>query len=100
MNCAPARCRAGGAGGRAPIAGPLSPRARARVAEIFTARLDVVFRLIREDTGCGLAEAKGMFNHLVKKSGVCHRCGGTIPTAELADCPGCEALNISLDATS
>ena len=53
---------------------------------------------IRKDTGCGLAEAKGTWMHLVKKEGECHWCRGAIPVAELVDCPRCEALNIVLEA--
>jgi len=80
-----------------PIAGPLSPAGRARVAAVATGRLNVeVFLFIRQDTGCGLAEAKGMVTHLVKKSGECHWCGAAIPVAELVDCPQCGALNIAL----
>jgi hypothetical protein len=80
-----------------PIAGPLSPAGRERVAAAFTGHLNAeVFRRIREDTGCGLAAAKGMVQHLVDKAGECHWCGAAIPVAELVDCPGCRALNILL----
>src|SRR5215471_9212862 len=87
------RCRWTG-----PIAGPLSPAGRARVAPAVTGHLNAeVFRLIRADTGCGLAEAKGMVQHLVTRAGACHWGGATIPVAELVDCPECRALNILLE---
>src|SRR5678809_808314 len=70
-------------GWKGPIAGPLSPAGRARVAAVFTGRLDMeVFRLIRDDTGCGLSEAKGLFQHLVKKARECHWCRAPISDAE------------------
>ena len=85
-------CAANGPG-RSPVR---CRRRGARVAAVATGRLNVeVFLFIRQDTGCGLAEAKGMVTHLVKESGECHWCGAAIPVAELVDCPECGALNIA-----
>jgi hypothetical protein len=80
-----------------PIAGPLSAGARQQVAEALHAgRAIDVFRIIREDTACGLVEAKGTYQHLVQKTGQCHWCGKPLPAHELVDCPACNALNIHL----
>lgn len=81
-----------------PIAGPFSAEGRQRIAVAFKDhRVMELMEAIRKDTGCGLAEAKGTWLHLVKKEGECHWCRGAIPVAELVDCPRCEALNIVLE---
>jgi rubrerythrin len=70
---------------------------RARVADALAAgRTLEIVGLIREDTRSGLAEAKNTYQHLVREAGKCHRCGTTIADVEFADCPRCEALNISV----
>jgi hypothetical protein len=80
-----------------PIAGPLSPVGRQRVTDaIESNRVIDAIRLVREDTGAGLAEAKGFYQHLVRKVGQCHWCAAELPDNELTDCPGCRALNIRL----
>jgi hypothetical protein len=80
-----------------PIAGPLSFACRERVAAALRSGRDLeVFRLIREDTGSSLTEAKGTYQHLVRKIGQCHWCHVPLPVAELVDCPGCQALNIAM----
>ena len=86
------RCRA-----NARLAGPLSAKGRDRVAEALAAGLTLeIIRLIHEDTRSGLAEAENTYQHLVRVPGRCHGCTTAIPDEELADCPRCEALNISV----
>ena len=65
-------------------------------AAVRDRRMAELILLIRQDTGCGLGEAKGTSMHLVKVEGQCHWCGAAIPVAELVDCPDCRALNIGL----
>jgi hypothetical protein len=79
-----------------PIAGPLSADLRLKLAA--SGNTIATIKVIREETGCGLVEAKGTFQHLVWKPGLCHWCRKVIPIAELVDCPHCSALNISLSA--
>jgi hypothetical protein len=86
------RCRA-----TVRLAGPLSPNGRARVADALAAgRTLEIIGLIREDTRAGLPEAKNTYQHLVREAGKCHRCGTAISDGDCADCPHCEALNISV----
>jgi cysteine-rich CPCC protein len=51
---------------------------------------------LRESTGCGLSEAKGVALHVVRTLGRCHRCNGEIRDRLLVDCPRCRSLNIQL----
>ena len=51
---------------------------------------------LREATGCGLADAKGVAAHLVSTRGHCHRCNREIRDRLLVDCPRCSSLNIQL----
>jgi ribosomal protein L40E len=79
------------------LAGPLSPSVRARVKTALHAGAPIdVWRLLREETGAGLADAKGTYQHLVRRSGVCHGCGAALPPSDLADCAACQALNVLL----
>jgi hypothetical protein len=49
------------------------------VADAFKAgRLVEVIDLIRKDTGTGLIEAKGTYQHFVREAGKCHWCGEPI----------------------
>jgi ribosomal protein S27E len=49
---------------------------------------------LREATGCGLPEAKGVAGHVVSTLGHCHRCNHEIRDRLVVDCPRCRSLNI------
>ena len=51
---------------------------------------------LRESTGCGLTDAKGVVQHLTTMPRRCHRCESAIRDRLLTDCPQCGALNIQL----
>jgi hypothetical protein len=51
---------------------------------------------LREATGCGLADAKGVALHIVSTVGRCHRCNREIRDRLFVDCPRCRSLNIQL----
>jgi len=51
---------------------------------------------LRESTGCGLVDAKGVVQHVATMHGRCHRCGEAIRDRLLVDCPRCRSLNIQL----
>jgi hypothetical protein len=76
------------------IAGPLSADVRSRLLKVGNTIASI--KLLRDDTGCGLAEAKGTFLHITWQPGTCHWCKKEISVVELVDCPHCSALNISL----
>lgn len=51
---------------------------------------------LREATGCGWSEAKGVAGHVVSTLGLCHRCNREIRDRLVVDCPQCRSLNIQL----
>jgi hypothetical protein len=80
-----------------PFAGPLSVEARQRVIDAVQRDMHIeAIRLIRNDTGCGLGEAKATEMHIMKRAGECHWCRGPLSEGEIVDCPRCRSLNISL----
>jgi GNAT superfamily N-acetyltransferase len=56
-------------------------------------------KLIREETGAGLLEAKATYEHLTMAAGHCHWCKASIPMVDYIDCPECRALNIDVRRT-
>src|SRR5262245_25320545 len=77
------------------VAGPLSLALRCELETLLREGKPVVaIRLIREKTGCSLPDAKGTFEHLVIRSGLCHRCKAPLVGADYEDCQRCGALNI------
>ena len=51
-------------------------------------------RLFREVTGADLRDAKGMFEHVTIRRGLCHECQAKLPAEILCECTSCGALNI------
>ncbi len=53
-------------------------------------------RIVREDTGADVAEAKWAALHLRRAPGVCNVCGAAMEHGELVDCARCGALALGL----
>lgn len=66
------------------------------LAAVFARSRIEFMSALRESTGCALADAKAIAEHVVSKLGCCHRCGREIRDRLLVDCPHCRALNIQL----
>jgi hypothetical protein len=84
-------------GGLFKIAGPLSDALRTRLAVLMDEGQGITaIRIIREETGAGLRDAKATYEHLTLEAGRCQWCKSVIPTADYVDCPNCRALNINV----
>jgi hypothetical protein len=69
-------------------------------ASVATSRI-LFIRELRALTGCGLADAKGVLQHLSHSGPRCHRCGTFIAaTGEIVTCASCGSLNIVLVPTA
>jgi len=92
-----AKCR-----GSFPVHLPSGFPDRLRLGELLRSNSIEFIRVLRELTGCDLADAKGVFQHSTKTPGKCHLCEQSFPIALLSDCPECRSLNIDLssDATA
>ena len=51
-------------------------------------------RLLRERTGLSLRDAKGVYYHLTKRAGECHRCGEGLAGGGTVVCGRCGSLNL------
>ena len=71
---------------------------RARLRDLMDSGQPITaIRLIRERAGCGLRDAKRIYEHLVILTGKCHECGADISMSDFLDCPKCSELNINVD---
>lgn len=50
-------------------------------------------RRLREATGMGLRDAKGVYQHITREPGRCQRCGNVLGSIGVVACSRCRALN-------
>jgi hypothetical protein len=76
--------------------GPLSldPEVSREVAALIRGR-DIItgIRRLRETTGLGLRDAKGVELHITRESGKCQWCGADLPAGAVVVCGRCHAHN-------
>jgi hypothetical protein len=53
-------------------------------------------RLLREQTGLSLRDAKAVYYHVSKQAGKCHRCGGELLVGGTVACGRCNSINLDL----
>jgi hypothetical protein len=51
-------------------------------------------RDIRISTGLDLRSAKGVYQHVTPRIGVCHRCSALLPESGRVTCASCKSLNL------
>jgi hypothetical protein len=50
-------------------------------------------RRLREATGLGLRDAKGVELHVTREPGKCQKCGAALPEGDTVTCECCRSLN-------
>lgn len=83
-------------GGRFKVALPTGRGEQESLAKVYDRSRIEFLHALRESTGRGLADAKGMMQHIAPRAGTCHWCGESIRPRLLVDCPGCASLNVQL----
>ena len=77
------------------VRGPIAASDLAEIRTLLEAGMGISAVLtIREKTGAGLRDAKGMYEHVTIFRGKCRQCGKDLMDGVLSDCDGCDALNI------
>src|SRR5215472_14242795 len=72
------------------------PLVRHEIAVLFR-RADAIraIRLLREQTGLSLRDAKGVQYHISKQAGKCHRCGEELVDGGTVVCGRCRSVNLN-----
>jgi len=84
--------------GKFRIALPPTAKARQQLAQVLRLNEIEFIQMLREQTGCGLLDAKGTMQHVALTAGNCHSCTALVSVGDtFADCPSCGSLNIHLD---
>jgi hypothetical protein len=72
----------------------LDASTRKEVSKLFSGKDPIkAIKLLRESSGLDFKNAKGVYNHMAKAPGVCHRCGGSLDGSEFCECSKCHTLN-------
>jgi hypothetical protein len=68
---------------------------RSEIADLFRGTDAIrAIRLLREQTGLSLRDAKAVYYHISKRPGQCHRCGGELVAGGTVLCERCNSLNL------
>ena len=54
----------------------------------------LAMKALREKTGAGLRDCKGVIHHITRKKGQCHRCEKPLSGGEQTVCNHCKSLNL------
>ena len=79
-----------------PVPETLSPELRSQAAAIVQRGSGAeAMKLLHDEAGVSLADAKAIVFHLARRPGHCQRCGADIVPGETAYCPQCQSLTIT-----
>ena len=87
-------CEACGSSWLAPTS--MDAAVRREIASLFRQADSIrAIRLLREQTGLSLGDSKGVYYHISKQLGECHRCGATLAGGSTVVCGLCKSINLN-----